>query len=132
MTLQEYIASLRGRTVAVIGIGVSNTPLLRLLLRAHLIEVLRVHAAHLSGHAHAHEGHGRARALIGRRGLHGAGLCAHLMSRRPRRVHERRVALHLGTHGNQPVDASVCKQTRQPAVVGLPGVPQVSQHQSEA
>ena len=33
MTLQEYIASLRGRTVAVIGIGVSNTPLLRLLLR---------------------------------------------------------------------------------------------------
>ena len=33
MTLQEYIASLRGGTVAVIGIGVSNTPLLRLLLR---------------------------------------------------------------------------------------------------
>ena len=33
MTLQEYIVSLRGRTVAVIGIGVSNTPLLRLLLR---------------------------------------------------------------------------------------------------
>ena len=33
MTLQEDIASLRGRTVAVIGIGVSNTPLLRLLLR---------------------------------------------------------------------------------------------------
>ena len=33
MTLQEYIASLRGRTVAVIGIGVSNTPLLKLLLR---------------------------------------------------------------------------------------------------
>ena len=33
MTLQEYIASLRGRTVAVIGIGVSNTPLLHLLLR---------------------------------------------------------------------------------------------------
>ena len=33
MTLQEYIASLQGRTVAVIGIGVSNTPLLRLLLR---------------------------------------------------------------------------------------------------
>ena len=32
MTLQEYIASLRGKTVAVIGIGVSNTPLLRRLL----------------------------------------------------------------------------------------------------
>ena len=36
MTLQEYIASLRGRTVAVIGIGVSNTPLLRLLLREEI------------------------------------------------------------------------------------------------
>ena len=33
MTLQEYIASLRGKPVAVIGIGGSNTPLLRLLLR---------------------------------------------------------------------------------------------------
>jgi len=33
MTLREYIDRLRGRTVAVIGIGVSNTPLLRLLLR---------------------------------------------------------------------------------------------------
>ena len=29
MTLREYIDRLRGRTVAVIGIGVSNTPLLR-------------------------------------------------------------------------------------------------------
>lgn len=33
MTLREYIDRLRGRTVAIIGIGVSNTPLLRLLLR---------------------------------------------------------------------------------------------------
>ena len=33
MTLREYIDRLRGRTVAVIGIGVSNTPLLHLLLR---------------------------------------------------------------------------------------------------
>ncbi|MBP3494111.1 MAG: UDP-N-acetylmuramoyl-L-alanine--D-glutamate ligase [Oscillospiraceae bacterium] len=32
MTLQEYLGSLRNKTVAVIGIGVSNTPLLRLLL----------------------------------------------------------------------------------------------------
>ena len=31
MTLQEYLTSLRHKTVAVIGIGVSNTPLLRLL-----------------------------------------------------------------------------------------------------
>ena len=33
MTLREYIDRLRGKTVAVIGIGVSKTPLLRLLLR---------------------------------------------------------------------------------------------------
>ena len=33
MTLQEYIAQLRHKSVAVIGIGVSNTPLLRLLLK---------------------------------------------------------------------------------------------------
>ena len=32
MTLQEYLTSLRHKTVAVIGIGVSNTPLLELLL----------------------------------------------------------------------------------------------------
>ena len=31
MTLQEYLTSLRHKTVAVIGIGVSNTPLLRRL-----------------------------------------------------------------------------------------------------
>ena len=34
MTLQEYLRSLSGRTVAVIGIGVSNQPLLHLLLKA--------------------------------------------------------------------------------------------------
>ena len=33
MTLREYLDSLKDKTVAVIGIGVSNTPLLRLLLR---------------------------------------------------------------------------------------------------
>ena len=33
MTLQEYLNSLKHKTVAVIGIGVSNTPLLRLLLK---------------------------------------------------------------------------------------------------
>ena len=32
MTLRDYIESLRHKTVAVIGIGVSNTPLLELLL----------------------------------------------------------------------------------------------------
>ena len=32
MTLREYVDSLRNKTVAVLGIGVSNTPLVRLLL----------------------------------------------------------------------------------------------------
>ena len=34
MTLREYLRSLEGKTVAVLGIGVSNRPLLRLLLEA--------------------------------------------------------------------------------------------------
>ncbi|MDO4811741.1 MAG: UDP-N-acetylmuramoyl-L-alanine--D-glutamate ligase [Eubacteriales bacterium] len=34
MTLQEYLNTLKNKTVAVIGIGVSNTPLLRMLLGA--------------------------------------------------------------------------------------------------
>lgn len=33
MTLQEYIASIKGKTVAVVGIGVSNTPLIELLAK---------------------------------------------------------------------------------------------------
>lgn len=36
MTLREYLYSLAGKSVAVIGIGVSNQPLLRLLLKAGL------------------------------------------------------------------------------------------------
>ncbi len=32
MVLREYLNSIRGKTVAVVGIGVSNTPLIRLLL----------------------------------------------------------------------------------------------------
>jgi UDP-N-acetylmuramoylalanine--D-glutamate ligase len=36
VTIQEYLASLRGKRVAVIGIGVSNTPLIRMLLRADI------------------------------------------------------------------------------------------------
>ena len=32
MTIQEYLSSLRGKTAAVLGIGVSNTPLIDLLL----------------------------------------------------------------------------------------------------
>jgi UDP-N-acetylmuramoylalanine--D-glutamate ligase len=34
MKLSEYIDSLRGKMIAVVGIGVSNTPLLRLLLKS--------------------------------------------------------------------------------------------------
>ncbi len=34
MTVSEYLASLKHKRVAVIGIGVSNTPLIRMLLRA--------------------------------------------------------------------------------------------------
>ena len=33
-TIQDYLASLRGKRVAVIGIGVSNTPLIKMLLRS--------------------------------------------------------------------------------------------------
>ena len=33
-TIQESLASLRGKRVAVLGIGVSNTPLIKMLLRA--------------------------------------------------------------------------------------------------
>ena len=36
MTLDAYLASLQGKKVAVLGIGVSNTPLIRLLCRAGL------------------------------------------------------------------------------------------------
>ena len=35
MTLQEYLDSIHGKTVAVVGIGVSNTPLIRLPLSHH-------------------------------------------------------------------------------------------------
>ena len=34
MTIQEYLAGLKGKHVAVIGIGVSNTPLIKMLLRS--------------------------------------------------------------------------------------------------
>ena len=35
-TISEYLEEMQGRTVAVIGAGVSNTPLIRMLLRAGL------------------------------------------------------------------------------------------------
>lgn len=34
LTIQEYLTSLKGKRVAVLGIGVSNTPLIKMLLRA--------------------------------------------------------------------------------------------------
>ena len=34
--IAEYLDSLRGKSIAVIGMGVSNTPLIRMLLRANL------------------------------------------------------------------------------------------------
>ena len=69
-----------------------------LLLGSHLIEVLGVHASHLPGHPHAHKGHGGAGIGIGCRRLHGTGLCAHQMGRRPAGIQEGRVALHLLDH----------------------------------
>jgi len=41
MTLQQYLASLRGKQVTVIGIGVSNRPLLRLLAQAGAVVTAR-------------------------------------------------------------------------------------------
>ena len=41
MTLQEYLASLRGRRIAVIGAGISNRPLIGLLAEAGLVVEVR-------------------------------------------------------------------------------------------
>ena len=38
MTIQEYLASLKGKKAAVLGIGVSNTPLIKMLLREEIPE----------------------------------------------------------------------------------------------
>lgn len=35
-TMSEYLETLRGKSIAIIGMGVSNTPLIRMLLRANL------------------------------------------------------------------------------------------------
>ena len=35
MTLREYLDSIKHKTVAVVGIGVSNEPLIRMLLGRH-------------------------------------------------------------------------------------------------
>ena len=41
MTLQQYLADLKGKQVTVIGIGVSNRPLLRLLAQAGAVVTAR-------------------------------------------------------------------------------------------
>ena len=70
-----------------------------LLLRPHLIEALRVHAAGLPCHVHAHEGHGRAGILVVSRSLHGTGLRADQMRRRSCRIHKGCIALQFLEHG---------------------------------
>ena len=39
--IQDYLESIRGNRVAVIGMGVSNTPLIRMLLRADISVTVR-------------------------------------------------------------------------------------------
>ena len=43
ITVHEYLAGLKGKTVAVIGIGVSNTPRIKMLLRAGVRAVSYTH-----------------------------------------------------------------------------------------
>ena len=59
MTLQDYVDSLKGKRIAVIGIGVSNTPLIELLLRSGC----RVTACDKRTEAQMGEEAGRLRAL---------------------------------------------------------------------
>ena len=78
MTLHEYIEDMRGKRIAIIGIGVSNTPLLKLLLA----EGIRVTACdkrtreqmgqHLQGHIF--EGTGRRPGASWLRAAPGRGL----------------------------------------------------------
>ena len=43
--INEYLDTLQGKRIAVIGMGVSNTPLIRMLLRADLNVTVRDKAA---------------------------------------------------------------------------------------
>ena len=72
--------------------------LLRGLPLTHGVEILRADAAHLPGHAHAHERHGRAGGRVGRGRLHRLALRAREHCRRARRVHIGGLALHLLDH----------------------------------
>ena len=68
------------------------------MLLAHLEEALGIHAARLTGHAHAHKGHGGACAGVGGCRLHRVALRADKVRRRAGGVHEGRVALQLLDH----------------------------------
>ena len=68
------------------------------MLLSHLEEILRIHAAGLTGKAHAHEGHRGACALIGGRHLHSLALAADELRRGAGRIHEGRVALQILYH----------------------------------
>ena len=43
MTLHEYLQGMKGKTAAVIGLGVSNRPLVELLARNGVKEIGRAH-----------------------------------------------------------------------------------------
>ena len=66
--------ALSTRTVPSFSSCRSRSRLRCLLLCAHLIEILRVHAARLTCHVHAHKRHCRACTLIRRRRLHRGSL----------------------------------------------------------
>ena len=68
------------------------------LLLTHGEQVLGVHAAGLTGHSHAHKGHGRAGSRVGSRHLHGVALTAHQMGGSAGGIHEGRVPLQLLEH----------------------------------
>ena len=72
--------------------------LLHLLLLSHLEEVLGVHAAGLTGHAHAHESHGGTGARVGGCRLHRLTLRADKVRRCTGGIHKGRVALQLLDH----------------------------------
>ena len=63
------------------------------LLLTHGEQVLGVHAAGLTGHSHAHKGHGRAGSRVESRHLHGVALRADQVCRRAGGIHEGRIPL---------------------------------------
>ena len=68
MTIQEYLSSLRGKTAAVLGIGVSNTPLIELLCRSgvQVIACDKKSREALGERASAARSAGRAGSALGR------------------------------------------------------------------